>query len=418
MKIAIIGSGVSGLVTAYLLAPHHEVTLFEKDSRIGGHAHTIHIKEKGEDIAVDNGFMVYNPERYPNFVGLLQQLDVASQETEMTFGVNLSNEIAYQGTFPQGIFAQKSNIWNLRFLRFLLGVIRFKRIAKKELKKEKNNNESLEEFITRNTISRDVVNWFLFPMLSAIWSIPHVEKVSEFPSFSTLIFLDNHNLLDFMQPTWRTIVGGSCMYVSKIQKYIEEKGAVIRCNSTISHISRNSSSVKIQVNGRNEVFDYVIFATHADVTKKLLSDISPDEKTALENFSYSTSTVILHKDVSYVPSQKNLVAAWNFTQVNGSAVFTYCMNILQHIPFSTPVFVTLNPTQPVNENMVYATEQCTHPVYNKKTLEGQILIGKLQGKQRTFYAGAHLGYGFHEDGAASAVAVAKYFNILPPWKKE
>ena len=417
MKIAIIGSGISGLVSSYLLSPHHEVTLFEKDSRIGGHSHTQYIKEKGKTISVDNGFMVYNPQRYPNFVNLLRQLGVSSQETEMSFGVSIPDEIAYQGSFPQGIFAHKSNIWNIRFLKFLFGIIQFKKSAKKEMKKNMHNRETLGQFLARKHINNDVVRWFLFPMLSAIWSIEKVNKVSDFPAYGTFVFLDNHKLLDFSQPKWQTIIGGSIEYVSKIEAHIKKNGGKIYCNSRITKISRTYTKVDIAFNGKMQSFDYIIFATHADVTRQLLSDIHPEEKEALEKFSYSKNRVVLHKDKRFVPSHKKLLAAWNFIQKNDNAVFTYSMNILQHIPLSIPVFVTLNPKEKINKEMIYASEDYSHPVYNLQTLEGQSRIKKLQGKYRTFYVGAHLGYGFHEDGVVSAIEVTKKFHISPPWNK-
>jgi predicted NAD/FAD-binding protein len=424
MRIAIIGSGVSGLTSAYLLSPSHEITIFEKSDRIGGHAHTIIVKEDGKKIAVDNGFMVYNPERYPNFVQLLNQLGVESIETTMSFGLEIPGEISYNSDLPNGIFAVRANIFNLRFLKFLYNITRFRKKARQALVNSPESTETLGQFLKNNNFNQDVANWFLFPTLSAIWSIKEIDKVNDFPAMSTFRFLDNHKLLNTTQPRWKTIKGGSIEYVSRVRKSIEDNGGGIMTKANVTSIKRSGDAIDIVVNGKEENFDYVIFATHADTTKKLISDISKEEKNALDKFSYTNNKTVLHKDRGLVPSNHRLLAAWNYTQKNdptngtSQTSFTYCMNILQHIPHDTPVFVTLNPKIDIDKNMIYAIEEYSHPQYNLESLDGQKAISKLQGKRNTFYTGAYLGYGFHEDGVVSAIQVAKKLNISPPWQNQ
>lgn len=421
MRIAVIGSGVSGLVSAYLLAPHHEVVVFEKYDRIGGHAHTIAVKEGAETIPVDNGFMVYNPEQYPNFIKLLDELGVVSTQTEMSFSVSISDTISYKGEFPRGLFADKKNLFNIRFWKLLIDIIRFRHVAKITLRNQLHIDDTLHQFMKRHRFTSDLGDWFIFPMLSAIWSIKDTDKVGDFPVLATLTFLNNHKLLDYAHPTWRTIVGGSIQYVSKIEKFLKERGVSILLNSNISRILREDHSVSIECDKKTEEFDYVLFATHADITKQLLTDISKEEDVALSQFTYSVNETVLHKDTDMIPKDPALLASWNFSQKarkkNGQshATFTYCMNKLQHIPMSSPMLVTLNPHEAITKKNTYVSEVYEHPEYNLSTLHGQHLISKLQGTSRTLFAGAYLGYGFHEDGVVSAINAVHKLGIKPPW---
>jgi predicted NAD/FAD-binding protein len=421
MKIAVIGSGVSGLVSAYLLAPHHKVVMFEKNARIGGHAHTLTVKEGSQSIPVDNGFMVYNPERYPNFIKLLDELGVASIQTNMSFSVSIPNTISYRGDVPYGLFADTKNLFNGRFWKFLIEIIRFRRVAKNMLQHQLHTGDTLQQFIERYGFSPDLGTWFLFPMLSAIWSMKDSDRVGDFPALATFTFLNNHRLLDNAQPTWRTIMGGSIQYVSKIEKFLKHHGVRIVRNAHVTNIVRSNRSVTIRCGTTSETFDYVILATHADTTKQLLSDISKEEDAALSQFTYSVNTTVLHKDTRMVSKNPALLASWNFIQtarnvhMQTRAMFTYCMNKLQHISMSTPVFVTLNPDEVIDKKNIYAVEEYAHPEYNLVTLLGQQRVAKLQGNRRTLFAGAYLGYGFHEDGVVSAVNAVKKLGIEPPW---
>ncbi len=421
MKIAIIGSGVAGLTSAYLLAPQHDVVLYEKDTRIGGHAHTNIIKENGKKIAVDNGFMVFNPKQYPNFIALLKQLEVETTNTKMSFGVQIPKSVDFNGSFPNGIFAKRSNIFNLRYLKFLKEIVRFRKLAKAELQKNPQNTESLGQFLRKHNISTDLADWFLFPMLSAIWSMKETSKISDFPALATFTFLNNHRLLSNTQPQWKTIVGGSIQYVEKIRKSIEENNGKILLSQKIIAITRTEDGVSIKTDSGTRSYDYVLLATHADTSLKLLKDATTVEKAALGMFKFSKNQTVLHKDTSVLPKNKRLVGAWNYTQksnLDGSrAVFTYSMNILQHIPNATPVLVTLNPTIKIPESMIYHTETYEHPEYTLKSLKGQELIQSIQGENHTLYAGAYLGYGFHEDGVFSAIKAVSKLGVHPTWQK-
>ena len=416
MKIAIIGSGVAGLTSAFFLAPEHEVVVYEKDTRIGGHAHTLQIEHKGKKIQVDNGFMVFNPERYPNFIKLLEKLQVESTPTTMTLSVNIPGEVSYKGELPHALLAKKTNLLSIRFIKFLFGVVAFKKQAKRSLRIKEDASLSLRDFFNKYPFNPDVASWFLYPVLSAVWSIEHKEKIDEFPAISTFQFLDNHKLLNFFQPTWRTIVGGSVQYTSRIKEYIENYNARILLNQKITSITRKNKHIYVESNNKKERFDYIILATHANTAKRLLTDISVDEINALSKFTYSKNLTVLHRDTRFTPTNKKLLASWNYMENNGKSSFTYCMNILQHIAFETPVLVTLNPQQKIDPAKTYAIDHYEHPRYTLDVIEGQRLISKLQGKNRTYFAGAHLGYGFHEDGVVSAIRVAKLLGIKKLWR--
>ncbi|NTW32732.1 MAG: FAD-dependent oxidoreductase [Bacteroidetes bacterium] len=407
MKIAIIGSGVSGLVSAYYLSKEHDVTIYEKDNRIGGHAHTIFVEDN--KIAVDNGFMVFNPPKYPNFIKLLSELGVDSVPTDMSFSVDIPGEVQYEGSFPNGIFADRKKIFSLRYWRFLMQIIKFRKVAKNAIKNNLYKEETLSEFLSANKLSEDLANWYLYPTLSAIWSIKESSKAGDFPALATLIFLNNHRLLESTKQKWRTISGGSIKYVSKIQRTLKDRNAKIMLKTDIQKIVRSDDDIKVYIDDKYYSFDIVIFATHADITKDLIYDIDPNESKALSCFDYSKNLTVLHKDEKLVSKNKKILAAWNYSKIKGISVFTYCMNILQHINMKQPVFVSLNPQININKQKIYLKEDYEHPVYTQKNLIGQKMISELQGKNRTYYAGAYLGYGFHEDGVASAVNVV---NII------
>lgn len=420
MKIAIIGSGVSGLVSAYLLSPYHEVILYEKSDRLGGHAHTLFVKNGKKEIPVDNGFMVYNPERYPNFVKLLEELHITSVETQMTFGVTILDRISYRGDFI-GLISQPKNLLQLDYWKMLYNIARFQKIAKKVLKENTHPEDTLEQFLKRYKFGK-TLEWFLYPLLAAVWSIKDTDTVDDFPALSTFTFLNNHKLLDSKHPRWRTIKGGSIQYVTKIKKYLEKHNVSILLKTHITAITRQKDTVTIETKKGKQQFDYVIFATHADTTSTLITDKTKEESQALGLFTYTKNTTVLHGDTSLTPTSKNLLAAWNVKLLPSAstkplAVFTYCMNILQHIPQSFPLFVTLNSPVAIDKTKMYATEEYMHPTYTKNTLKGQKMINDLQGNRRTFYTGAHLGYGFHEDGVVSAINVAKKLGVVPPWDK-
>lgn len=414
MKIAIIGAGVSGLTAAYLSCKEHEVTVYEKSDRVGGHAHTLYVDHDGKSVPVDNGFMVFNPKRYPYFCRLLEELDIDSVPTRMSLSATIPGEISYRGTFPKGLFLNPDNIFRLRYWRFLLGVVKFRNAAKKFLL-DPDPELTLGEFIESNKISADTVNWAIIPVLSAVWSISDVSRVYKFPALSTFVFLDNHHILDAIHEKWRTIPGGSIRYVTSLSDYLKSNSTAILTTQNITAVDRSKQGVTITSNGEKKSFDAVIFATHANVTKSLISDILPNESEALSMFSYTSNATTLHSDKSIVGIKDGLMSSWNYRLTKNGGMFSYCMNILQHIDKNLPLFVTLNATKkPKN---VHAQEVYEHPQYNLGSLEGQRMIQSLQGQKNTYYAGAHLGYGFHEDGVASAIRALKAMGVALRWQK-
>lgn len=418
MKIAIIGAGISGLSSALFLSKDHDVVLYEENDRLGGHAHTLHTEREDKKITVDNGFMVYNPERYPNFVALLDWLGVDSMDTTMTFSVDIENQISFRGNFPNGIFADRRNLFRLRFWRFLLNVKKFQKLAKAEISQNPSSDETIGSFFERKEINKDVASWFLYPMLSAIWSMPDSGSAANFPALASFTFLNNHKLLDQLHPQWKTIRGGSENYVKKLEERLLSKNVIIHKNTPVQKVTRKNNHVVVSLDKSSDEYDAVVFATHADVTKKILVDCDKDEDKALSYFTYSKNQTILHTDTSQLSTNGRLHAAWNYRQSsNTPAVFTYNMNILQHIPNEYPTYVTLNPAEEIPKKYILSEEWYSHPRYNVDSLRGQRMIEKLQGHRRTYYTGAHLGYGFHEDGIASAVKIAKKLKVKLPWER-
>ena len=422
MKIAIIGGGISGLTSAYLLAEKAQVTLYEAGSELGGHANTHTAIIDGKHIPVDTGFMVYNPEMYPNFVELLRRLDVKSQNTEMTFSADIAGEVSYMSSFPTGVFADIKNIFRPRYLRFLLEIVRFRKISLNALSNNLiDETTSLSEYFVKHNLSSDLYSWYLAPQLSAIWSCPDNKKIGEFPARSTLVFLNNHKLLNNIQPKWKTIVGGSIEYVTRMESYLSEKQVTINKNTPVKKVLRTKSGATVESSFGTSEYDLVIFATHAKDTREILADRTPEEDEALSCFSYSKNTTVLHSDIRLLSKNKKLWSAWNYAVhadklAGDKIVFTYNMNILQDINKKYPLLVTLNSPIEIEKDLVHGIFNYEHPIYNLASLKGQHLINKLQGKNKILYTGAHLGFGFHEDGIVSAIDALSTINILPPWK--
>ena len=407
MRIAVIGGGISGMGAAYLLAPYASVTLYESDPALGGHANTAFISYDGSEIAVDTGFMVYNPSRYPYFVALMKTLGIESVETSMSFSVSIPDAIEYSSVLS-GLVHDLSQLMRPDYRRMLYDIVRFNRAAKRYLR-DPNADKSLllDDFLSRNTFSKQFSEWYLFPMMGSIWSAAP-ETIQSYGAYDSFRFLDNHLLLNiFNRPEWRTVKGGSRAYVSALQKTIAKEGVLIETGTPVLSISRNDSSAVVRTKRGEQVFECVIMATHADTALTLLQDAVLDERNARGAFSFSQTTTVLHSDSSFMPRSKRVWSSWNFhaTKSTNAVSLTYCMNNLQHIPETYPVFVTLNPIRPIKESAVYSTYSYTHPLMNAQAHEGQRALKALQGKNRTYYAGAHLGYGFREDGFVSAVDV-------------
>ncbi|MEK9160766.1 MAG: FAD-dependent oxidoreductase [Patescibacteria group bacterium] len=426
MKIAVIGSGVSGLSAAWLLAPHHEVVLLEKDSRLGGHAHTVMVTDQEKkEIPVDTGFMVFNPLRYPNLVQLFKHLNIESIPTSMSFAVSIDGgAFEFNSNMPNGIFADRSNILNVSFYEFLIEINRFNVTARECLKEGVSPHQTLWEWLKEHKFSEDLGEKYLLPLIGSVWSTPK-KLARNFPCGELLRFLDGHHLLAAVgHPQWQTVVGGSSEYVKRIAEEITNYGGIIRLKQKIKTVRRSERSVDIVFPTKTEKFDYVVFATHADDTLTLLSRPSREEKALLSKFKYEKNEVYLHSDPSLMPRRKDAWAAWNYLGRSGwgrttkKVCLTYDMNTLQHLKTDMPIFVTLNPYKKPKSRLTHKVLRYSHPMCTCTSMEMRERLVDLQNRHRSLFCGAYFGYGFHEDGITSAIEAVRTLDITPPWEHE
>jgi predicted NAD/FAD-binding protein len=407
-RIAIVGSGVSGLVAAYLLDSHHEVTVFEANAYVGGHVDTHEVAVHEGSVFVDTGFIVYNDHNYPFFRTILAELGVATQESEMTFSVtDQRTGSEYAGTSLNALFATRSNFFRPRFWRMLIDILRFNRAAKDLLIKE-DLSLSVADFIAQKRFGKAFVNDYLIPMGSSIWSA-NPQTFDAFPAGPLAQFFNNHGLLSLgNRPQWRTVTGGSATYVRAITSRLKNP---VECNTPITSISRSESGVVLHspIFATPQSFDRVLIATHADTALSLLDDPSELEREILGCFHFQNNVVQLHTDSSMLPTRELARASWNYLAFGDnttSAILTYYSNKLQRINSSIDLCVTLNASDRVNSELVIAERHYSHPVYNEGAFRAQKRHGEIDGSRNTHFLGAYWGYGFHEDGAASAYRVA------------
>ncbi len=414
MKVAIIGSGVSGLGAAYALKDAHDVTLFEKDERLGGHANTVRIDYDGAAIDVDTGFIVYNQRNYPNLVGLLDALDVASVETDMSFAFAGGGR-EWSSNFPRGVFAQKRNLASLTFLRMLADINRFNRRAHADLAAGVVDDLTLGGYLRLRGFGKAFERNYLLPMGAAIWSTSEA-GVAEAPAESFLRFFANHSLLQMVQPSWRTIKGGSGAYVSKLAALLGDR---VRLGVGVRRVVRLEAGVEvIDSNGAREVFDQVIFACHSDQALGLLGGAAVDERAFLGAMRYAPNTAYLHRDPALMPSRKAAWGSWNYLVGGPGGApggVTYWMNSLQHIDPRKPLFVSLNPATPPDPALTFQVFDYDHPQFDAPSLASQRQFGRIQGRGGVWYAGAWLGHGFHEDGLTAGLRVANALGGSVPW---
>jgi len=419
LRIAVVGSGISGLSAAWLLSRRHEVVLYEKARRLGGHSNTVPVRLEARDIPVDTGFIVFNPDAYPNFVALLGALGVESQPSDMSFGVSLDQgDLEYSGDSLNTLFGQRANLLRPRFWSMLADLVRFYREAMRDASTLDDERLSLGAYLERGGYGAPFRDWHILPMAGAIWSATPSEILA-YPAGSFLRFHANHGLLQLTgRPIWRTVSGGARAYVERIAAPFAER---VRLGADVARIQRASGRVDIvERDGARDVFDHVVIATHADEALSLLAEPSAEERALLGVFRYSRNEAWLHTDATLMPRRRSVWSSWNFIGGASDGVcVTYWMNRLQKLPTSTNVFVTLNPPHPPREGSVIARETYTHPLFDADAIAAQRRLWRLQGLRNTWFCGAHFGAGFHEDGLQAGLAVAEQLGgARRPWRVE
>jgi predicted NAD/FAD-binding protein len=414
MKIAIIGAGISGNLAAYRLAPDHEITVFEADSRVGGHTNTIDVRLPGRHWAVDTGFIVYNDVTYPNFIALLDELGVDSQESSMSFSVRCERTgLEYNGASLNSLFAQRRNLLRPSFYRMLRDILRFNREAP-ALLDDPDNTVTLSEFLHRNGYSRPFVEHYIMPMGAAIWSAAP-EGMGGVPAGFFVRFFHNHGLLSVNdRPTWRVIKGGSHRYVEKLVAGHRDR---IRLNAPIEWIKRHSGHVEVKTPGSEpERFDRVFMACHSDQALALLADPTDQERSVLGAIEYQDNEAVLHTDESLMPRRRRAWAAWNYhiprvpADAAGRVALTYNMNILQSLRAPMQFCVTLNHTQAIDPTRIIRTIEYSHPIFTERAVSAQQRQREINGARCSYYCGAYWRYGFHEDGVVSAMTALQHFD--------
>jgi len=416
MRIAIVGAGIAGLGSAWLLHRQgHAVTLFEADARLGGHTHTVDVTLDGVTAPVDTGFLVFNDRTYPHLLTLFAELGVDSVPSEMSFSVrNDAAHLEWAGTDLAALLAQPRNALRPGFWRMLADVVRFNRDTTAMLQRDALWSISLGEYLEHMGYSAEFREWYLLPMAGAIWSAPQKEALA-FPLPTFVRFCHNHGLLGILnRPQWRTVRGGGRTYVAKIAARLPD----VRAATRVASVRRGARGVEISAGGRSERFDAVVLACHSDQALRLLADPSPHETRLLSAVRYQQNRVLLHTDGALLPKSRRAWSAWNYLATDDRhgdrpVAVSYLINKLQPLPFKTPVIVTLNPPFDPDPAAILQEIEYSHPLLDGRAMAAQSSFAHLQGDRQTWYAGAWLGYGFHEDGLRSAHAVAAAFQHQP-----
>lgn len=419
LNVAVIGAGISGLGAAWLLSKKHNVTVFEADNHFGGHANTVTAITPDGDIPVDTGFIVCNDRNYPNFLALMNEIGIAPCPTEMSFGVSMDRGgFEYAGS-PKltSLVAQPLNIVRPRFWKMVRSILRFYEETNK-IDPKKAEEITLRDFLNEKNYDDGFMRDHILPMAAAVWSTPS-NKVGDFPLTSFLRFCQNHGLLQVKdRPQWFTIPGGSKNYVHALMK---ETDAIYYNNAPITNIKRVNDGVSVKAHGKEEViFDRILIATHANTALKMINDVDPLEKAILGSFKYAKNRAVLHSDKKFMPKRKRAWSSWNYMQNDSDddrkLSVTYWMNMLQPLDTETNLFVTLNPEEEPRADLVHYSKDYEHPIFDLSTLDAQKRMGELMGHRNIWYAGAHFGYGFHEDGLQSGLYAAENLgNVKRPW---
>ncbi len=411
MKIAVVGSGISGLSAAYYLSKNHQVDLFEKDDHFGGHSHTIDLNISAKKIAVDIGFIVFNFKTYPNLIKFFNENKIEIEKSDMSFSVSLRNTMfEYCGKGLNGIFANRSNLFNLKFLRMFYDIIKF--YKKCDHFDKFDENITLGNFLEKEKLSKEFINYHLIPMVSAIWSMPPYEA-NQMPLKFFLKFFQNHGLFKLKnRPQWFTVSNRSRSYVQNILSKIS--GEHFK-NYNVNKIKSKSSGIDLYYGGESEFFNYdkVVIATHADEALSIIDNPTNEEKEILSKFSYRENIAYIHTDKTAMPKNKKAWSSWNSSlkkdEVNKSSI-TYWLNLLQNLRCNEDIFLTLNPYFEIDQSKILKKVKFTHPYFDQSALDHQRELQNLQNKRNILFCGSYFGYGFHEDGIKSSIEMLKNLN--------
>ena len=417
-RIAVIGAGVAGLSAAWLLSRQHEVVLYEKESRLGGHAHTVDVQTRSGPLAIDTGFIVYNEDNYPNFTALLEHLDVPSVETNMSFGASVGGgRFEYSSDFL-GLVGQGRNLASPAYWRMLTDIVRFYVHAESMLDSPKIEGMTLGEFLDRHGYSDQVVDLHILPMCAAIWS-SSADAIRGFPMEAFVRFFSSHQLFKVgFRKYWRTVKGGSRSYVTAL---VNDFGSHVRVAPEARAVHRQGGLVTVEdASGVRDTFTDVVIAAHADDALRLLVEPDQREREVLGAFTYTRNLAVLHDDRSLMPQRRHVWASWNYIGGHNEGgedalCVSYWMNRLQGLDRRHPVFVTLNPPREPKSAMLRSFEY-HHPLFDRAALRAQNELWELQGRHGTWFCGSYFGYGFHEDALQSGLAVAENFGVKRPWE--
>jgi len=424
-RIAVVGAGISGLASAWLLSRHHDVTLFEAGAYLGGHTNTVDVTLEGKTHPVDTGFLVFNEKTYPNLIAMFELLGVASVETEMSFAVSLENpDLEWAGSNLATVFGQKRNLLRPQFWSMLSDILRFNRESMGWLASHPDNQRSLRDFLSEGRYSSAFSAWYLLPMAAAIWSCP-TGQMLDMPLATFIRFCQNHGLLQvFDRPMWRTVQGGGREYVRKIAAQLVANDAEIRLACPVSAVSREGGWLKVTTATGSEHFDQVVMACHSDQAQVILGFTATDaQREVLSAIRYQPNRAVLHTDRALLPRDEKLWSAWNYFAGSGEpgaqpVGVSYLINKLQPLPFKTPVVVTLNPAREPDPAKVLAEFEYAHPIFDGPAIAAQQRLADVQGENGIWLAGAWGSYGFHEDGLKSALRVVNGLGVTAPWQEQ
>ena len=418
-RVAVIGAGIAGLASAYLLARNHRVTLFESAGYLGGHTNTVDVRLDGRSHPVDTGFLVFNDRTYPNLIALFAELGVKSHASDMSFSVSLDKgRLEWAGTNLNTLFAQRRNMFSPTFIGMLRDVFRFNGSAERNLEIATATRVSMGELLTTGGYGHAFQRHYLLPMAAAIWSSATADILA-FPASTFLRFCLNHALLQVnRRPQWKSVIGGGRSYVQRIAATLDD----VRLRTPVRGVRRGDQGVDVFTDDGTQHFDAAVLATHAPTTLHMLEDADADERRVLGAIAYRPNVAVLHTDTSLLPRRQRVWSAWNYLgsrchDGTQPVCVSYLVNQLQRLPFTTPLIVTLNPLTPPAPGTELRRFVYDHPLLNLGAIDAQQRLPMLQGKRRTWFAGAWTGYGFHEDGLKSALRVAADFDSSPAWAK-